>query len=197
MDQPLAISDLSMHVVAAEDMALGLVTRLNSIDQARNKEPDLKGFIFLHAACNGIFPTAELLDLHFKPHFKEPNIDHGIHPYNSLAAVYAAVNQYDDHVVGTSPANHNGQTSGSAPTMSNNPFHPSSSNQSHSRDPSQNTLFLCPTCGRTIDRSGDLERHAKKHDPAMRVFQCEEPGCEFKGTYRKEKLNAHVRTCHQ
>lgn len=54
----------------------------------------------------------------------------------------------------------------------------------------------CPTCNRTFSRVTDLERHAKKHDPGMRVYHCDVVGCEYQGNYRKDKRDAHVRMCH-
>ncbi len=54
----------------------------------------------------------------------------------------------------------------------------------------------CSTCNTTFKRASDLARHEKKHQ-ARRAFKCLVPGCGFKGSYRKDKLDAHVKSCHQ
>ena len=53
----------------------------------------------------------------------------------------------------------------------------------------------CSTCNTTFKRASDLARHEKKHQ-ARRAFKCLVPGCNFRGSYRKDKLDAHVRSCH-
>lgn len=53
----------------------------------------------------------------------------------------------------------------------------------------------CSTCNTTFKRASDLARHQKKHQ-ARRAFKCLVPGCNFKGSYRKDKLDAHVKSCH-
>ena len=54
----------------------------------------------------------------------------------------------------------------------------------------------CPTCNTTFKRASYLARHEKKHSPD-RPFKCLVPGCGFKGAYRKDKLDAHVKSCHR
>ena len=54
----------------------------------------------------------------------------------------------------------------------------------------------CSTCNTTFKRASDLARHEKKHQ-ARRAFKCLVPGCNFKGSYRKDKLDAHVKSCHR
>ena len=54
----------------------------------------------------------------------------------------------------------------------------------------------CSTCNTTFKRASDLARHEKKHQPD-RPFKCLVPGCKFKGAYRKDKLDAHVKSCHR
>ena len=53
----------------------------------------------------------------------------------------------------------------------------------------------CSTCNTTFKRASDLARHQKKHQD-RRAFKCLVPGCKFKGSYRKDKLDAHVKSCH-
>ena len=55
---------------------------------------------------------------------------------------------------------------------------------------------VCETCNRTFSRHSDLERHAKKHQPGLVLFHCSVDNCEYKGSYRKDKLQAHVKRCH-
>ena len=55
---------------------------------------------------------------------------------------------------------------------------------------------VCETCNCTFSRHSDLERHAKKHQPGLVVFHCNVDNCEYKGSYRKDKLQAHVKRCH-
>ena len=54
----------------------------------------------------------------------------------------------------------------------------------------------CSTCNTTFKRASDLARHEKKHQ-ARRAFKCLVPDCSFKGSYRKDKLDAHVKSCHR
>ena len=54
----------------------------------------------------------------------------------------------------------------------------------------------CSTCNTTFKRASDLARHQKKHQPD-RPFKCLVPRCNFKGAYRKDKLDAHVKSRHQ
>ena len=54
----------------------------------------------------------------------------------------------------------------------------------------------CGTCNKTFTRRSDMERHAKKHQPTMRIYHCSVGGCEYEGSYRKDKLEAHVKNCH-
>ena len=54
----------------------------------------------------------------------------------------------------------------------------------------------CTTCNKTFSRRSDMERHAKKHQPTMRIYHCSVRGCEYEGSYRKDKLEAHVKNCH-
>ena len=53
----------------------------------------------------------------------------------------------------------------------------------------------CLACRRKFTRAADLERHAKKHRPE-REFQCTVAGCEYRGSYRKDKLKQHVKNRH-
>ncbi len=72
-------------------------------------------------------------------------------------------------------------------------------NQNHHVDNPDNKVrrrAVCETCSRTFGRHSDLERHAKKHQPGLVVFHCDVDNCEYKGSYRKDKLQAHVKRCH-
>lgn len=54
----------------------------------------------------------------------------------------------------------------------------------------------CSTCNTTFKRASDLARHEKKHQ-ADRPFKCLVPRCHYKGSYRQDKLDAHIRSCHR
>ena len=56
--------------------------------------------------------------------------------------------------------------------------------------------FACTiaNCDRTFTRSGDLERHMRKHQPGSTQFHCWESGCNRNGVngfYRRDKLASH------
>ena len=54
----------------------------------------------------------------------------------------------------------------------------------------------CSTCNTTFKRASDLARHEKKHQ-ADRPFKCLVPRCSYKGSYRQDKLDAHIKSCHR
>ena len=54
----------------------------------------------------------------------------------------------------------------------------------------------CNTCRKSFSRPSDLDRHAKKHQPGSRIYTCSIAGCDYEGSYRKDKLTAHVKNCH-
>ena len=54
----------------------------------------------------------------------------------------------------------------------------------------------CKTCRKSFTRPSDLNRHAKKHQPGARIYTCSIAGCDYEGSYRKDKLAAHVKNCH-
>jgi len=54
----------------------------------------------------------------------------------------------------------------------------------------------CPTCGRTFGRPSDLERRTKNHQTGRKMFQCPVPGWRYGGSYRKDKLQSHLRNRH-
>ena len=56
---------------------------------------------------------------------------------------------------------------------------------------------ICKTCHKSFSRPSDLDRHAKKHQPGARIHMCSVPGCDYEGSYRKDKLTAHVKNCHK
>ena len=55
----------------------------------------------------------------------------------------------------------------------------------------------CKTCRKSFSRPSDLDRHAKKHQPGARIYTCSMAGCDYEGSYRKDKLTAHVKNCHK
>lgn len=58
------------------------------------------------------------------------------------------------------------------------------------------TRSTCKTCRKSFTRPSDHNRHAKKHQPGARIYTCSVAGCDYEGSYRKDKLTAHVKNCH-
>ena len=58
------------------------------------------------------------------------------------------------------------------------------------------TRSTCRTCRKSFSRPSDLNRHAKKHQPGARIYTCSVAGCDYEGSYRKDKLTAHEKNCH-
>ena len=56
---------------------------------------------------------------------------------------------------------------------------------------------VCKTCHKSFSRPSDLDRHARKHQPGARIHTCSVPGCDYEGSYRKDKLTAHMKNCHK
>ena len=54
---------------------------------------------------------------------------------------------------------------------------------------------VCTECNQAFGRQSDLERHAKKHLPDTKIFQCQINRCKY-SSYRKDKLGEHVRRRH-
>lgn len=54
----------------------------------------------------------------------------------------------------------------------------------------------CTNCNRSFGRQADLDRHAKKHQADPNAFRCAVAGCGY-SSYRKDKLNEHVRRRHR
>lgn len=60
--------------------------------------------------------------------------------------------------------------------------------------PPPSRRFPCTICGKMFGRTGDLGRHALKHNPNARRYPCPEPSCKFSGAngmLRKDKLQEH------
>ena len=55
----------------------------------------------------------------------------------------------------------------------------------------------CKACRKSFSRPSDLDRHAKKHQPGSRIYTCSVAECDYEGSYRKDKLTAHVKNCHK
>ncbi|KAK0508906.1 hypothetical protein JMJ35_008277 [Cladonia borealis] len=87
-------------------------------------------------------------------------------------------------------------------TTTPNPTPTNNSNPNNSSNPStagkhkvSKRRSICTTCGRDFSRASDMQRHAKKHG-VSKYFQCTVEGCEYAGSYRKDKLEQHVRNVH-
>lgn len=133
----------------------------------------------LHRLCPATLPTAEHLDLHIKQtHFASPHQTHiGIHPFNSLAAVHAAAERYQ-------------------PPLIYEDFSQATPLTTRSHNPDKKIHSMCTKCDETFSRPADLERHAKKHLPGMKVHKCLVAGCDYEGNYWKDKLDQHFRKRH-
>ena len=81
-----------------------------------------------------------------------------------------------------------------APTNNLNP-EDSSNLSTAGTDKASKPRSVCPTCGRDFSRASDMQRHAKKHG-ASKYFQCTVAGCKYAGSYRKDKLDQHVKKMH-
>ena len=80
-----------------------------------------------------------------------------------------------------------GQLPSTPPTLRSN-FSPSAPGPA--TGPDGRARWPCTTCGKTFSRQSDVTRHAKKHSDKL-PFQCRFPGCEYKGSYRRDKLAQH------
>lgn len=56
---------------------------------------------------------------------------------------------------------------------------------------------VCATCSETFRRPADMRRHALKHNPSARRYDCLFPGCRARGFLRRDKLADHVKNMHQ
>ncbi|MCJ1266686.1 hypothetical protein MMC22_006571 [Lobaria immixta] len=56
---------------------------------------------------------------------------------------------------------------------------------------------ICATCSETFRRPADMRRHALKHNPSARRYDCLFPGCRASGFLRRDKLADHVKNMHQ
>ena len=132
-------------------------------------------FPCLRPNCNITCSTLAALDKHIKNHFTDPaEVDYGIRPLNSLDAVYKTAGE--------------GSEDGKHHTVAD---------PEGTSTPSVHGLLLdrpiCGICKLTFNRLTNLERYAKKHDPNMRVYHCDVVGCDDRGSYRKDKRDAHVK----
>lgn len=76
-----------------------------------------------------------------------------------------------------------------------NPFIRNPINMDHvSRDPP--SLATCLICSKSFKRIADLARHARSHHSNRPAHPCTVPGCDYKGSYRKGKLQWHIRNYH-
>lgn len=107
------------------------------------------------------------------------------------------VEQFSSMSSMTTPAVDNGTTALSTPYDGDtiNPLDMQNT-FSHTPAPSEH---VCSTCNQAFSRPSDLQRHAKKHNPSAKIFDCPHQGCKYKGPksfYRKDKLLSHMRARH-
>ena len=129
---------------------------------------------------------------HHAPHV---TMNHNYYPisnsYNSTNSPYAA-------------NNHTAYSSGDMERVAET-SQPTLVNGTNLTAPSANTgrqrvmkpRSTCKTCRKSFSRPSDLDRHAKKHQSGSRIYTCSIAGCDYEGSYRKDKLTAHIKNCHK
>ena len=113
----------------------------------------------------------------FKPeHADHPNLTESYHNVDLTSLDITMLHE-------TQPNNHNpdGPSSTSSPSTTNRP------------------PILCPHCRKPFARQSDMQRHARKHDPAATKLSCRVAGCIHvgqSGFLRADKLRSHMRNAH-
>jgi len=64
------------------------------------------------------------------------------------------------------------------------------------RLPNNKPRSICNICKRTFLRASDLHRHSYKHMLDGDVHECLISECDYKGSYRSDKLVSHIRNRH-
>ena len=127
-------------------------------------------------------------------HAPHMTMNHSFYPipnsYNSMCSPYAANSN-----TACSSGNMERVAETSQPTLAdgNNLTAPSANT---GRQRVMKPRSTCNTCRKSFSRPSDLDRHAKKHQPGSRIYTCSIAGCDYEGSYRKDKLTAHVKNCH-
>ena len=133
------------------------------------------------------------------PDFASPNtphtaVNHSFYPipnsYNSTSSPYAG-NTNMDYSSGDIDA----VAETSQPTLANG-TNLTALSANTGRQRVMKTRSTCTTCRKSFTRPSDLNRHVKKHQPGARIYTCSIAGCDYEGSYRKDKLAAHVKNCH-
>lgn len=134
------------------------------------------------------YPPANILTpglaLHTTPYETEPPFaqDHAFAPMTTMTMTTTT----------TPPLPSAFPASAKNPNSENNS---SNSSTAGNNNKASKPRSLCMTCGRDFSRTSDMQRHAKKHGVA-KYFQCSVVGCKYAGSYRKDKLEQHVRNVH-
>ena len=132
---------------------------------------------------------------HGGPPLRYPRAANEMHGYNAMLNHHA-------YPVGATHAsanvNNNANSLASSsvvPTLAKSAL-PMDPNLTNTEDGAKDARPTCSTCGKTFGRGSDLQRHEQKHLP-NKPFRCVVAGCGYKGSYRKDKLDQHVRIRHQ
>ena len=133
----------------------------------------------LHPGCDFSTSNIEALDWHIKTHPLDLRID-----INKLILVAQDASVlYNTTFAGPTSSsmnanNNNNHSIASAPALS----------------PDRGFKCTFPGCKCICVRSKDLDRHIRKHQSGLVLFDCLEPGCDRQGTkgfYRRDKLIEH------
>ena len=140
-------------------------------------------------------PWASLGPDFSNPHAPQVTVNHSFYPtsnsYNSTSSPYAA-NSYTADSSGDT-----GRMAETSQPILDDGTNLTASSANASRQRVMKPRPVCKTCRKSFSRPSDLDRHAKKHQPGARIHMCSVPGCDYEGSYRKDKLTAHVKNCHK
>lgn len=62
--------------------------------------------------------------------------------------------------------------------------------------PNRQPRSICVICKKTFSRASDLRRHSYNHMLDGDVHECLISECDYKGSYRSDKLVSHIRNRH-
>ncbi|MCJ1455025.1 hypothetical protein MMC28_005379 [Mycoblastus sanguinarius] len=144
-------------------------------------------YVCLYPHCGALFSTTDRLDLHITTHFEGPSHGNNIfheHRQSRLDTIDAVSHPMSQGIVVTGARSH-------ALSGDYGSYNPATSTTNGDQG-----APTCAQCNKSFTRLSDLERHAKGHEAGPKEFQCPVGGCEYKGSYRKDKLAVHMRSCH-
>jgi uncharacterized Zn-finger protein len=151
-------------------------------------------YLCLHPYCDAAFSTAQSLNVHVQTHFHDlaTQASNDFGPGLNQGGTPTSANAIQNDTIRST-------------TMSSIIFRKDVSAIISSSSLELKDQFIevtdrarstCPKCSRTFGRPSDLERHAKKYQTSSKTFQCPVPGCKYGGSYRKDKVQSHLRNRH-